>query len=304
MKPSRLLPLLALVAACSGSDSARDEASSVERPVATLDTEAGRDLALASQSPSGEAPPEPTGDGEPLPGEPSASLTPMLIRTGSATVRVDTLERGIAALRALARRHGGIVGTMTLSTGDDQARHATVELRIPSARFDSAIAGLAPIGRVEAVEVTAQDVGEEYADVQARVANARRLESRLLDLLERRTGRLEEMLQVEREVARVREQVERYEGRIRYLSTRASVSQLRVSLHEGEALLGSRPGERPLRDAFRRARDNFVALVAGLIAASGVLVPLLLLGFALWRAWRRLRRRDAAADRRPPAEQP
>src|SRR5205823_10851551 len=74
-----------------------------------------------------------------------------------------------------------------------------------------------PIGKLESVNVSAEDVGEEYVDVAARMANARRLESRLIDLLAARTGKLKDVLDVEQELARVREEIERYEGRLRYL---------------------------------------------------------------------------------------
>jgi Domain of unknown function (DUF4349) len=231
----------------------------------------------------------------PGPGTPAVSLNPMLIRTGTATVQVDSLEQGIAQVRALAQRVGGIVGNTTIRSGAETARQATVELRIPSMNFDRAVTGLAPIGRVEQVNVTAEDVGEEFTDVTARVANARRLEARLLDLLDRRTGRLEEVLNLERELARVREEIERYEGRLRYLRTRTSISVLTINLHEPQAVLGS-PGDRPIRDAFRHAWRNFVDLVAGLIAASGILIPLGLLLYALWRAVRWMRRRDRDRD--------
>lgn len=232
---------------------------------------------------------------QPGPGEAAVSLNPMLIRTGTATMQVDSLEQGIAAVRALAQRVGGIVGNTTINSGAETVRSAVVELRIPSASFDRAVTGLAPIGRVEQVNVTAEDVGEEFTDVTARVANARRLEARLLDLLERRTGRLEEVLNLERELARVREEIERYEGRLRYLRTRTSVSVLTVTLHEPHQFIG-RPGDRPIRDAFGDAWRNFVELVAGAIAASGILIPLALLGYAAWRVLRRLRRRERERD--------
>ena len=231
----------------------------------------------------------------PVPPQAGVTLNPMLIRTGTAMVQVDSLEQGIARLRALAQRLGGIVGNTSVTSGAEETRQATVELRIPSANFDRAVSGLSPIGKVEQVNVTAEDVGEEYTDVSARVANARRLEARLLDLLERRTGRLEEILNLEREIARVREEIERYEGRLRYLRTRASVSVLTVTLHEPQTVLG-RPGRHPIRDAFRSAWRNFVEMIAGLIAASGILVPLGLLLYGLWRAVRWARRRERARD--------
>lgn len=226
----------------------------------------------------------------------SVSLDPMIIRTGTANVQVDSLDRGIAQVRALAARVGGIIGNTSISGGTDQERHASIELRVPSQNFDAALTGLNPIGKVQNVNVTAQDVGEEYADVTARVANARRLESRLLDLLDRRTGRLEEILNLEREVARVREEIERYEGRLRYLRTRASISTLTITLHEPNAVIGTPRGERPIRDAFGIAWRNFVGLIAGLIAATGLLIPLAIVLYGAWRAWRSFRRREAERD--------
>lgn len=226
----------------------------------------------------------------------SVSLDPMIIRTGTANVQVDSLDRGIAQVRGLAARVGGIIGNTSISGGTDQERHASIELRVPSQNFDAALTGLKPIGRVQNVNVTAQDVGEEYADVTARVANARRLEVRLLDLLDRRTGRLEEILNLEREIARVREEIERYEGRLRYLRTRASISTLTITLHEPNAVIGTPRGERPIRDAFGIAWRNFVGLIAGLIAATGLLIPLGIVLYGAWRAWRWSRRREAERD--------
>ena len=149
---------------------------------------------------------------------------------------------------------------------------------------------------MQSVNVSAEDVGEEYTDVSARVANARRLEARLLDLLANRTGRLEEILNLEREVARVREEIERYEGRLRYLRTRASVSVLTITLHEPQTVIGGPRGDRPIRDAFITAWRTFVGLVAGLISSLGVLLPLGFLAFVGWRVFRWVARREEARD--------
>jgi hypothetical protein len=125
---------------------------------------------------------------------------------------------------------------------------------------------------VDFVNVNAEDVGEEFVDLTARAANGRRLEERLLDLLGSRTGRLQDVLAVERELARVREEIERLDGRLRYLRTRAAMSTLSVTVHEPPPLV-SHPGRSPIVDAFRQAWRNFVGLLAGLIASLGIVVP-------------------------------
>lgn len=226
----------------------------------------------------------------------------MIIWTGRARVEVDSMERAVEQVQALAQRVGGYVANTTIQAGDHQARQAEMELKIPSARFDEALSALRPMGELRSVAVNSQDVGEEFVDVSARVANARRLEERLLALLANRTGRLEDVLAVERELARVREEIERYEGRLRYLRTRVAMSTLTVTVAEPAPVVGDYPGSNPIADAFRQAWRNFVGFTAGFIASLGVLIPLALVGLALalllrW-IWRRFRRDDGPARRR------
>jgi Domain of unknown function (DUF4349) len=217
----------------------------------------------------------------------------MIIRTGTASIQIDSLEPALAAVRALAARVGGYVANTAVQAGNIQYRQATLEVKAPAGRFDDLVAGLQPLGKVETVNVTAEDVGEEFVDVSARVANSRRLENRLIDLLATRTGRLQDVMSVERELARVREEIERYEGRLRYLRSRTAMSTLSITIHEPLPVVGD-PGSNILARAFERAWRNFMELLAGFIASLGVLVPVVLAGGAA--AWGlRRRRRPATA---------
>lgn len=222
---------------------------------------------------------------------PSAEIAPsMLIRMGQASIEVEKLDPAIVRLRQLTAQLGGYVANSSISGGRDQIRSATLELKIPAARYDQAINGLGGIGKVESVNTSVEDVGEEYVDMTARVTNSRRLEERLVGLLATRTGKLEDVLAVERELARVREEIERYEGRLRFLRTRAAVSTLSVTVHEPTPILGQTPGENPIASAFRQAWRNFVGFIAALIASLGVLIPLALLAAAGWIVYRRVKR--------------
>jgi hypothetical protein len=242
----------------------------------------------------------PAGAGE----TPAGAAPAMLIRTGQASVEVDSLEPAIAAVRALATRMGGYVANTSLSAGREQVRSATLQLKVPAARFDALVGGLAPLGRVETVNVSAEDVGEEYVDVAARVANARRLEARLVTLLERSASRLSDVLAVERELARVREEIERAEGRLRYLRTRVALSTLDVTVHEPAPILAGSQAANPLVEALRQAWRNFVGFLAFAIASLGVLIPLAILAAIVWRVRSRMRasRLQRAATERPATE--
>jgi hypothetical protein len=219
----------------------------------------------------------------------SRAAAGMVIRTGQASVQVDSLDVAVARVRQLAERVGGTIANSSLQSGRDQVRAATLEIRVAAPRFEELVAGLAPFGKVETVNVTAEDVGEEFVDLSARVTNARRLEARLIELLATRTGKLSDVLTVERELARVREEIERYEGRLRYLQARSAVSTLAVTVHEPLPILAGAPATNPIAQAFLQAWRNFVSLLAALIASLGVLIPLAALGLVVWIGLRRLR---------------
>lgn len=226
---------------------------------------------------------------------PAASqITPtMVIRNGQASLEVEKLDPAIVKLRQLATQLGGYIANSSMVGGRDQVRSATLELKIPAQRFDQAVNGLGNIGKVESVNATAEDVGEEFVDITARVTNARRLEERLINLLATRAGKLEDVLAVERELARVREEIERYEGRLRFLKSRVATSSLSVSLHEPLPILGQSPGQNPIVAAIRQAWRNFVGFIAAGIASLGVIIPLGVLVVAGWLVYKRIRRKNA-----------
>jgi hypothetical protein len=247
----------------------------------------GRAEAPEANDLSGESP----SIGDPLQGVNAGTTAPtMVIRTGQAFIEVEKVDPAILKVRQLAAQVGGYITNSSVSGGKDQMRQATIEIKIPSPKYDEAVGSLSSIGKVETVNSQAQDVGEEFVDVTARVTNARRLEERLINLLANRTGKLDEVLRVERELARVREEIERYEGRLRYLGARVAMSTLTITVHEPQPILGNTPGENPITSALHRAWRNFVAFVAGVIASLGILIPLGLIAFAAWIGYRRWKR--------------
>lgn len=294
--------LLALALACGGADHATTEEGSAGSapaeapPAAPMPTPApgadarAQSLALDSDVSTRSAVVAKEAQRVPSSRQSTDSVHPsMIIRSGTATVRVDSLERAMAAVQRIAISLGGWVGSTQLSAGEEQVRSATIELKIPAARYDDALRGLAPIGRVEHVASSAEDVGEEFVDLSARAANARRLEERLVALLATRTGKLDDVLAVERELARVREEIERHEGRLRWLRSRVATSTLLVTVHEPHPVVGRHPGDNPIGEAFRQMWRNFVGVVAALIASLGVVIPVAALGALGWvlvRRWR------------------
>ncbi len=289
----RLSLVLLLLAACSQKSSPGNDLASRNEAVSNPTLTHPREVAAQKATAAGLA----LADG-------SAAATPyrtrggvagiesaMIIRTGQASIEIDSLESAIAAARALATRVGGYVANTAIQSGRNQYRSATIEIKLPADRFDAALDGLSPLGKVEGVNVSTEDVGEEFTDLSARAANAHRLEVRLIELIASRTGKLSDVLEIERELARVREEIERMEGRMRYLKSRAAVSTLTLNIHEPAPIVGDQGSWGVLLSAARQAWRNFVSLVAATIASLGVLVPvgIVLVGTVVLakRTWRR-----------------
>jgi hypothetical protein len=226
----------------------------------------------------------------------SEGVAPRIIRTGQVSIEVDSMDRAVAEVRRLAKSFGGYIGSSSIQRGTENARTATLVVDVPEERLEGVLGQLNPIGRVESVNVTARDVGEEYVDFESRMANSRREEQQLAVLLATRTGKLKDVLDLEQELARVRGEIEHYEGHLRYLKAHATMSTLDVTVHEHSTVLAEAPGQHPIRDAVAQAWHNFVGFVAAGIASLGVLLPLaaLVVGAGLI-ARRLLRRRPSNA---------
>ena len=193
--------------------------------------------------------------------------------------QVRSLTPAIDQVRALAGQMGGFVANTSVQAGGARLRSASIELRIPNDRFDAAVSGLNGLGKLETVQISTEDVGEQYTDIEAR----------LIDVLAHRPGKLQDILAVERELARVREEIERYEGRLRYLKSRAATSRMTLSIHEPVPVI-EQTGKSPLVDAVREAWGRFLGLVTLAIGWSGVVIPVGLIGAGAWWTMRRRRR--------------
>jgi len=221
--------------------------------------------------------------------------TGMIIRNGYVSVQVDSIEIAIDRVRRLTASLGGHLGNVSIQTGEHQVRSASLEMKIPAARFDSAMQGMPGLGKLEHSSATAQDVGEEFVDITARVANAKRLEERLVNLLATRTAKLSDVLAVERELARVREEIERHEGRIRFLSSRVATSTIVATVHEKLPIIAGPPGTNVFVAALKNMWRNFVKFLATGIELLGLLVPVAAIAWGVYGGWRRWRRRQIPA---------
>ena len=225
-----------------------------------------------------------------------------LIRDAHAILEVPSVEQALAKLRAQIERAGGYVTAESRRRDARGLNRGDLTLRVPAATLDTLMAGLASLGKVEQTWTTAGDITEEYFDLELRLNNQRQLQARLLELLNRAGNKLSDLLETERELARVRGEIEQLEGRQRFWDNRVSLATLMVMMHEPLPAVATAAGGpfAALKHSFSEAADNFVYAIAGVIAFTGGLIPIaaaILLGLwiiaKLWKLRKRSKARKA-----------
>ena len=223
-----------------------------------------------------------------------AATDRLIVRAVNTGLLVDDVSETLGQISALAVDMGGFVVSSRIS-GEEEATSGSISIRVPADRTDDALSRL----RVMAVKVThevtsAQDVTEEYVDLEARLRNLERTEEQYLRLFER-ADNVEELLQVQRELSQVQGQIEQLKGRKQYLERSSATSLITAELRpasspEPLARPGWSPGE-TLKEAVR-GLSGFGQGLVNLAIRIGVFAPVWVpaLGMAWWLQ-RRLRRR-------------
>ncbi len=195
-----------------------------------------------------------------------------IIQRASLSIEVLDFQASSNALVLIVERSGGFISDSYSYVTDNGYKRGEFTIRVPTDEFLSVISEIEQIGNVKSKHTSGQDVTEEYIDLKARVNNLERQEQRLLEILDM-ANNTTEVLEVEREIWRVRGEIEQLTGRLNYLENRIELATISVSLYEQEPITHSWG----IRDAFRAAFEAFVSVIRGLIILVGYAVPILIL---------------------------
>ena len=151
-----------------------------------------------------------------------------VVTTGSIALEVEDVESAITDVRAIAEGLGGFVEQLS-SSGEGDRQRASMTIRVPQDQFFSALERIEPFGKVLSRNLGSEDVSEQFIDLEARLKSALRQEESFLTLLQRAES-VSDVLTVERELSRVRSEIERLQGRLNLLERRTALATLTVSL--------------------------------------------------------------------------
>src|SRR5256714_6987776 len=226
-----------------------------------------------------------------------------IIRNASVSLEVEEPKKAMQRVATVAESRGGFVVTSESrqeagASGGRAFEVITMEVRVPATQFDAAMNDIrAAASRVTSEKITGQDVTEEYIDLDARLRTQKALEAQLLDIMKSARS-VPDAITVERELANVRTEIEKIEGRRRFLENQTSLSTISVTLQPPSPLVSTTGFFRSVASAFGEGVDIAAAITLFLIRVVLAMLPLaIFFGVPVYFLWRYVARR---ARRRAP----
>lgn len=219
-----------------------------------------------------------------------------IIRNAELSIESQTPEESFRKVASLVESKNGFVVTSEAvqpdGAADPERMTVTVVVRVPAAQFDATVEEIRKLGgRVLQDKRTGQDVTEEYIDLQARLQAKRALEAQFLEIM-KQANEVSEALEVQRQLAEVRSEIEQIEGRRRFLENQSNLSTIRVTIIPPVQFIGRTGGiKEAFRDGFGAAMLIFLGLVRVVVASLPILILIGLPAWFLARYWIRRNRR-------------
>jgi hypothetical protein len=229
------------------------------------------------------------------------ATAPMIARAVSLTIVVKDCAAARASLDSILLRHRGYAAQLTAATAENTPRSLQASLRIPAPELAAALAELKTLGRVQNESQSGEEVTQQHLDLAARLQNSRETEERLRAILAQRTGRIEDVLQVEEEIARVRGEIEQMESEQQALEHRVEFASVELQLaEEYKAQLSPPSASVPnrIRNAFVAGLSSAAETILGIVLfleedGPVLLIWLAILGLPVFLLVRRYRRARA-----------
>lgn len=163
------------------------------------------------------------------------------IVTMDMAIVVDDFDGASNKLRAAVARAGGYVSDMH-GGGVGDERSARFEIRVPAERVEEVRGSLTGLGEITSANEKVEDVTEQRADIDARLANAKVQEKRLLEIMATKSGSISDLVESEKELSRVRENIERLEAQQRSLKSKIDLATIHVDLRARSVSAWQTPG--------------------------------------------------------------
>ena len=200
-----------------------------------------------------------------------------IIRNADLQLETDKPEEAQQKITSIAESKGGFVVESTQSSSDARAATrdtVTMTVRVPAEKFNEALEEIRKTAsRVRVETVKSDDVTEEFIDIEAQLKAKKALEAQFLEIM-KRANTVDDALNVQSQLADVRGEIEKIEGRKRFLENQAALSTVKIRLQTPTALTTNSEGfGYRLKDAFGSGLEAALNFILGLVSFAIAILP-------------------------------
>jgi hypothetical protein len=155
-----------------------------------------------------------------------------LIRNATVELEIVSFDNAVQKISAFANEEHGYVATTDSEKQANGKLKGRVVVKVLPENLDRFLQKIRSLGELKNQTLGTEDVTKAYFDTDARLKNAHVMEQRLIDMLKTRTGKVSDLLQVEKELGRVREEIEKMQGELKYWDSQVQFATVTISLAE------------------------------------------------------------------------
>jgi len=182
----------------------------------------------------------------------------MIVRTAEISLVVADVPIALDQITALTESFDGYV-VSSQRWKEDERLAGIITIRVPAEDFSDAMEALRRLAvDVTHEETSSKDVTEEYIDLSAKLRNLEATEEQLLRLMEK-AEKVEDILNVQRELSRTRGEIEQTKGRMQYLERTSATSLIRVQLNQAELGVTFTANKKRVKEGERVAFEGRIA---------------------------------------------
>ena len=163
---------------------------------------------------------------------PSALPNRKLIRNATVDLEIVSFDNAVQKITAVANEEHGYVATTDSEKQANGKLKGQVVVKVLPENLDRFLQKIRDLGELKNQTLGTEDVTKAYFDTDARLKNAHVMEQRLIDMLKTKTGKVSDLLQVEKELGRVREEIEKMQGELKYWDSQVQFGTVTISLAE------------------------------------------------------------------------
>jgi hypothetical protein len=269
-----LLIVCIAVVAASGCTSLSSESSTSPQTLSMSDNSVRYESA-AKMSYAGSAAPMPVPTMAPTASDAGSGIETKIIKTASVTLEVKDVPGAVETLKNIAIQKGGYLSSTNVQKGYNDRLSGSVVIRIPQAEFENALIGVKAIGTVKSSSTQGDDVTEEYVDILAQKTSYQNQLVQYNEIM-KKAVKVSDVIEIQQQIDRVQTELNRLEGRLKYLNSRIDLSTITVSLQEPEPV-GGDTGHNFIT-TINEGIAGFLGMIDAIIIIFFTLLPLIILG--------------------------